>query len=78
MIYRFRDAQKLLAYKELENSEIYFSPYDQLNDPMEGFLNVFWQGDTIAWIGLIKHFILMSQLTVTGFLMGIKISKLKY
>ena len=77
MIYRFRSAKSVLKHKELENAEIYFSPYDQLNDPMEGFFNLVWQGDDVAWIGLIKHYILMMQYTLMGVVIGGKYEALK-
>lgn len=77
MIYRFRSAQRVLKHKELENTEIYFSPYDELNDPMEGFLNVVWQGDDVAWIGLITHYVLMMQYTSMGIFIGGKYEDIK-
>jgi len=77
MIYRFRSAQSVLKHKELENTEIYFSPYDELNDPMEGFLNVVWQGDDVAWIGLITHYVLMMQYTSMGIFIGGKYEDIK-
>ncbi len=49
-MYRFRTAENLLGkYKELENQEIYFASPEELNDPMEGFKDFFWQGDKIIW-----------------------------
>ena len=39
---------------ELENSEIYFSPFKDLNDPMEGFKDVYFQGDAIIWKNFFK------------------------
>nr|GFB00353.1 hypothetical protein [Tanacetum cinerariifolium] len=42
---------------ELENTEIYFAPPDQLNDPLEGYLEIFWSGDIIVWKNLFKHYL---------------------
>jgi len=57
--YRFRSTRALLDdWNELENQEIYFSAPDQLNDPMEGFKDVFWLGDAIVWRNLFKHYLL--------------------
>lgn len=58
-MYRFRSIYNLLdGHHELENEEIYFAPSGDLNDPMEGFLDVFWDGDTIVWENLLKHFLM--------------------
>ncbi len=57
--YRFRSTAALLnGFEELERQEIYFSPPDQLNDPMEGFKNVVWRGDEILWRNLLRHYLL--------------------
>lgn len=58
-MYRFRSIKNLLdGHNELENQEIYFAPSGDLNDPMEGFLDVFWDGDAIVWENLLKHFLM--------------------
>ncbi|NRT90896.1 DUF2971 domain-containing protein [Clostridium beijerinckii] len=59
-MYRFRSTKYLLdeEFKELENQEIYFAPPEQLNDPMEGFKDIFWQGDEILWKNFLKHYLL--------------------
>ncbi len=57
LVFRFRSAGALLdGFKELENQEIYFCPYAELNDPAEGNLNVYWQGDRIVWQGFFRHY----------------------
>ena len=56
--YRFRPVDALLdRFHELENQEIYFASPAELNDPMEGFRDVFWQGDRIAWKNLFRHYL---------------------
>jgi hypothetical protein len=57
-LYRFRSAESFLERKELDNQEIYFSSLDQLNDPLEGFKNIFWSGDKIVWKNLLKNYLL--------------------
>jgi hypothetical protein len=58
-LYRFRSIESLLGERrELENQEIYFAPPEALNDPMEGLRDIFWQGDTIVWKNLIRHYLL--------------------
>lgn len=60
-LYRFRPISRLLGDEarpgELENTEIYFAPPDQLNDPLEGYLEIFWSGDIIVWKNLFKHYL---------------------
>jgi hypothetical protein len=57
--YRFRPVDKLLGErKELEQQEIYFSRPEQLNDPLEGFKDLFWHGDEIVWRNLFRHYLL--------------------
>ena len=59
LFYRFRTIEQLLdKYDELENQEIYFARPDELNDPMEGYRDFIWQGDTIIWKSFIKHYLL--------------------
>ncbi len=57
--YRYRPIERVLdGDHELENQEIYFSTADELNDPMEGFKDLFWLGDEIVWRNLLKHYVL--------------------
>ena len=59
-LYRFRRASAVLdEFHELERQEIYFASAEELNDPMEGYKDVFWQGDSIVWHNLLRHFILV-------------------
>jgi len=58
-LYRFRPAEAVLdKYEELARQEIYFSPPEELNDPMEGYKDVFWSGDRIVWRNLLRHYLL--------------------
>ena len=45
------------GYHELERQEIYFASLSELNDPMEGFTDILWQGDRIVWSNLLRHYI---------------------
>jgi hypothetical protein len=58
--YRFRRASALLdaPYEELARQEIYFPSPGELNDPMEGYKDVFWSGDRIVWQNLFRHYLL--------------------
>lgn len=70
--YRLRSASNLLdGYNELEEQTIYFTPPDQLNDPMEGYRDILWSGDLIAWKNLFSHYVfclerLSSLLLISG------------
>jgi hypothetical protein len=58
-LYRFRNVDNLLGkYQELEKQQIYFASRDELNDPLEGTLRYFWQGDKIVWENFLKHYLL--------------------
>ncbi|QYD70080.1 DUF2971 domain-containing protein [Paraburkholderia edwinii] len=57
--YRYRSTKAILSdFRELENQEIFFSETEKLNDPMEGFKDLFWVGDIIVWKNLLRHYIL--------------------
>lgn len=57
-MYRFRPISSLLdKFNELENQEIYFAAPNELNDPMEGFKDIFWKGDEIIWRNFIINYI---------------------
>lgn len=61
LFYRFRSLDRLLGkderHGELEKLEIFFSHPSQLNDPLEGYKDIYWAGDSIAWTNLINHYI---------------------
>jgi hypothetical protein len=62
--YRYRPIKAVLdGFHELENQEIYFSRTDEINDPMEGFKDLFWSGDEIVWRNFLKHYILCVLVT---------------
>jgi hypothetical protein len=57
-MYRFRTIDNLLdKHNELENQEIYFASIEELNDPMEGYRDIFWSGDVIVWKNLLKNYV---------------------
>ncbi|MHB8128944.1 MAG: DUF2971 domain-containing protein [Mobilitalea sp.] len=58
LLYKFKSSRSILEqYHELENQTIHFSSRENLNDPLEGYINLFWQGDIIAWKGLFKNYV---------------------
>lgn len=60
-IYRFRPIDRLLKADgisgELDSLYIYFASPEQLNDPLEGYKSIFFEGDEILWINLFKNYI---------------------
>lgn len=71
-LYRYRPAKAVLdGFEELEKQEIYFSTTEELNDPMEGFKDLFWSGDEIVWRSLLKHYVFcLLDTTYHAFIMG--------
>ncbi|MEO4016354.1 hypothetical protein [Pseudomonas rossensis] len=70
-LYRFRSTSRLLGSAdsdgihqpgELEKLEIYFAPPEQLNDPLEGYREVFFAGNQVVWKNLFKHYLLLLAL----------------
>jgi hypothetical protein len=58
-IYRFRNTHALLdGFQELKDQHIYFASPSELNDPLEGYKDILWKGDVIAWRNLLRHFLL--------------------
>ena len=67
LFYRLRNLDRLLGEGwqendgksgELEKQEIYFASPSELNDPMEGFSNIVFKGDKIAWHNFFKHYLI--------------------
>lgn len=56
-LYRFRSDPEF-TLDELEKNYFYFSLPNELNDPMEGFINLYWEGDKILWKNFLKHYLL--------------------
>lgn len=56
--YRFRSVESLIGPRqELANQEIFFASPKNLNDPMEGFKDIFWQGDAIVWRNFFRNYL---------------------
>ena len=54
-LYHYRSINSALL--ELGNGTFHFAAREELNDPLEGFVRVYWQGDKAAWEGLFRHYI---------------------
>lgn len=62
-IYRFRPTRIFLSEgkeksitEELLNQEIFLSSIDENNDPIDGYLDIYYEADNIIWQNLIKQF----------------------
>ena len=63
-LYRLRSMAKLFGdCQELEKQSIYFASPGKLNDPMEGFRDIVWQGDRIVWTNLFRHYLYCLHMT---------------
>lgn len=60
-LYRFRPVQRLLGSDESEGElaghYIYFASPEQLNDPLEGYRELYFAGDSVVWRNLFKRYI---------------------
>jgi len=78
LLYRFKSARSILEqYHELENQTIHFSPRENLNDPLEGYINMYWQGDIIAWKGLFKNYIICLESAFSMYRLGAQKQQLR-
>lgn len=55
IVYRYRTIEN--ALKEIETGTFHFASREELNDPIEGYVCVHWQGDKSAWEGLLRNYI---------------------
>lgn len=54
-VYHYRSIER--ALQEIENGTFHFSSQEELNDPIEGYVKLYWQGDEAAWEGLFQNYI---------------------
>ena len=63
-LYRLRSMDRLFGdSQELDKQTIYFASAEELNDPIEGFRDIFWQGDRIAWTNLFRNYLYCLHMT---------------
>lgn len=53
----FRYRKYDIAKTEIKNHTFRFSDRESLNDPIEGYVRLYWQGDYIAWEALLRNYI---------------------
>ncbi|MBP3127763.1 DUF2971 domain-containing protein [Thalassospira sp. ER-Se-21-Dark] len=66
-----KDPVKPYGFDELRKNQLYLSPMENLNDPMEGYKNLYWKGDKVIWNNFFKHYAMcltacMCQATLHG------------
>lgn len=78
-LYRFRSIDKLLGKNglegELAGTYIYFASPEQLNDPFEGYRELFFAGDAIVWRQLFKRYIACLIVRNYQYLSGFELSQ---
>lgn len=67
MLYHYRKIDS--AVLELQGT-FHFSAPEDLNDPVEGFVTVFFEGDRVAWRGLLRNYAVGLMEALTAFFAG--------
>ena len=55
LLYHYRSIGS--ALKEIGEGTFHFASREELNDPIEGYVSVYWQGDKAAWEGLFRNYV---------------------
>ena len=72
LFYRLRKASR--AIDEIKEEYFYFSSPENLNDPMEWYVNLFWRGDIVVWKNLFRHYLLCLDFAIFQHHLGIHFS----
>lgn len=67
-LYHYRSIENALL--EIGNGTFHFAAREKLNDPIEGYVRVFWQGDKAAWEGLLRNYICSVSKAIDLYLLG--------
>lgn len=54
-LYRYRAIDS--AIRDIESGVFHFASKEELNDPLEGYISIYWKGDEAAWEGLFRNYI---------------------
>ena len=68
LLYRYRTVEN--AIKEIENGTFHFASRKELNDPVEGYVRIYWKGDKAAWEGLFRNYICSTYHAMTMYLIA--------
>jgi len=74
-LYHYRSVET--AIKEIREGTIYFADVSELNDPIEGYVQMYWQGDKPAWEGLFRNYICSLHQSITLYLLDAEDVKIK-
>ena len=74
-LYRYRSFK--YGLKEIKDQTIYFAAREETNDPtIEGYVEVYWKGDVIAWNGLFRNYVCSLYRALISYIIGIEEEKL--
>lgn len=68
LLYRYRTVEN--ALKEIENGTFHFASRKELNDPLEGYISVYWKGDKAAWEGIFRNYVCSTYHAITMYLLA--------
>lgn len=67
-LYHYRSIEN--ALKEINNGTFRYSDRLEVNDPLEGYVKVYWKGDSVAWEGLFRNYICSLWHSIELYLLG--------
>lgn len=62
-LYHYRSIKS--AIREIRDCSFAFCGVSKLNDPLEGYVDIYWQGDRPAWEGLFRNYICGLYMSLT-------------
>ncbi len=65
------------ALKEITNGTFHYSDKSELNDPIEGYVQLYWQGDRPAWEGLFRNYICSLYHSIVFYLLAAKYEEIE-
>lgn len=74
-LYHYRSMNT--ALKEISNGTFHYSDRAELNDPIEGHVNLYWQGDEPAWEGLFRNYICSLYYGIHFYLLAAKYEEIE-
>lgn len=67
-LYHYRPINSALL--EIRNGTLHFATRGELNDPIEGYVRVYWQGDKAAWEGLLRNYVCSVSIAIDLYLLA--------
>jgi len=67
-LYRYRSVKS--AIKDIKSGAFYFASRNELNDPVEGHVSVYWKGDKPAWEGLFNNYVCSLFYAISNYLLA--------